>query len=130
MECKFLNRQKNGILKWKLILPAVVALLFLVLLFLVPVFAADPTGAETLKGDPKAPADYVWILVCAFLVFLMQAGFAMLEGGFCRSKNTANLMLKNLMDFSMCSLVFMAIGFAFMFGVNITRHENYSCGAE
>lgn len=40
----------------------------------------------------------------------------MLEGGFCRAKNTANLMLKNLMDFSMCSLAYMAIGFAFMFG--------------
>ena len=43
--------------------------------------AADPTGAETLTGDPMAPADYVWVLVCSFLVFIMQAGFAMLEGG-------------------------------------------------
>jgi len=78
--------------------------------------AGDPSGAETLAGDPGAPADYVWVLVCAFLVFMMQGGFAMLEGGFCRAKNTANLMLKNLMDFSMCSLAYMVIGFAFMFG--------------
>jgi Amt family ammonium transporter len=80
--------------------------------------AADPTGAETLAGDLGAPADYVWVLLCAFLVFLMQAGFAMLTGGFCRAKNTANLMMKNLMDFAMTSLAFMVVGFAFMFGAS------------
>ena len=80
--------------------------------------AADPNGAQTLAGDPGAPVDYVWVLVCAFLVFMMQAGFAMLEGGFCRAKNTANLMLKNLMDFAMCSLAFMVMGFALMFGAD------------
>jgi len=57
-------------------------------------WAADPGGGSTLLSDPKAPVDYVWVLMSAFLVFLMQAGFAMLEGGLCRAKNTANLMLK------------------------------------
>lgn len=82
------------------------------------VLAADPSGAETLAGNAAAAIDYVWVLVSAFLVFLMQAGFAMLESGLCRAKNTTNLMLKNLMDFAMCSVAYMAIGFAFMFGAS------------
>lgn len=82
------------------------------------VSAADPTGDVTLLTDPGAPVDYVWVLMCAALVFLMQAGFAMLTAGFCRAKNTANLMMKNLMDFAMTSLAFMGIGFALMFGAD------------
>ncbi len=78
--------------------------------------AADPTGAATLRAHPEAPLDYVWILICAFLVFFMQAGFAMVESGFCRSKNAVNLMMKNLMDFVMGSLVFFATGYAIMMG--------------
>jgi Amt family ammonium transporter len=79
-------------------------------------FAADPSGAETLALNPQAPIDYVWVLVCGFLVFFMQAGFAMVEAGFCRAKNATNLMAKNTIDFVVASLVFMAIGFAFMMG--------------
>ncbi|MDY6911334.1 MAG: ammonium transporter [Chloroflexota bacterium] len=80
--------------------------------------AGDPTGADTLEADPGAPLDYVWILVCAFLVFLMQGGFAMLEAGLCRAKNSVNLMMKNLMDFSIGSITFMFVGFALMFGAD------------
>jgi Amt family ammonium transporter len=80
------------------------------------VFAADPSGAETLAQNPQAPIDYVWVLVCGFLVFFMQAGFAMVEAGFCRAKNATNLMAKNTIDFVMASLVFMAVGFALMMG--------------
>ena len=63
-------------------------------------------------------ADYVWTLVAAALVFFMQAGFALVETGFTRAKNAINIMMKNLMDFSMGSLGYWAIGFAFMFGVS------------
>ena len=63
-------------------------------------------------------ADYVWTLVAAALVFFMQAGFALVECGFTRAKNAINIMMKNLMDFSMGSLGYWAIGFAFMFGVS------------
>ncbi|MDD5130417.1 MAG: ammonium transporter [Candidatus Omnitrophica bacterium] len=94
--------------------------IFLLLTFLlgtgVLCFAQDPGGAETLAANPQAPVDYVWILVCGFLVFFMQAGFAMVEAGFCRAKNATNLMAKNTIDFVVASLVFMAIGFAFMMG--------------
>src|SRR3989338_6540841 len=78
----------------------------------------DPNGAATLAADPKAPVNYVWVLVCAFLVFIMQGGFALVESGFCRAKNAVNLMMKNTMDFSIGSIVYMAVGFAFMFGAD------------
>jgi Amt family ammonium transporter len=65
-------------------------------------------------------ADYVWTLVAAALVFFMQAGFAMVEAGFTRAKNAINIMMKNLMDFSIGSLAFWAIGFGIMFGVSRT----------
>ncbi|MDD5423776.1 MAG: ammonium transporter [Candidatus Omnitrophica bacterium] len=79
-------------------------------------FAQDPSGAETLAQNPNAPVDYVWVLVCGFLVFFMQAGFAMVEAGFCRAKNATNLMAKNTIDFVIASLIFMAFGFALMMG--------------
>jgi ammonium transporter, Amt family len=65
-------------------------------------------------------ADYVWTLVAAALVFFMQAGFAMVEAGFTRAKNAINIMMKNLMDFSMGSLAFWAVGFGIMFGASGT----------
>jgi Amt family ammonium transporter len=65
-------------------------------------------------------ADYVWTLVAAALVFFMQAGFAMVEAGFTRAKNAINIMMKNLMDFSIGSLAFWAIGFGIMFGASAT----------
>jgi Amt family ammonium transporter len=58
----------------------------------------------------------VWVLVAAFLVFLMQAGFALLEAGSTRSRNAGAVFMKNLMDFCMCGLAFWAFGFALMFG--------------
>jgi len=94
------------------------ALLVLTLLAAPAAFAADPSGAETLKANPNAAIDFVWVLICAFLVFFMQAGFAMVEGGFCRAKNVSNLMMKNTMDFVMGSLAYFAIGFAIMFGAD------------
>jgi Amt family ammonium transporter len=51
-------------------------------------------------------ADYVWTLVAAALVFFMQAGFALVESGFTQAKNAVNILMKNLMDFSMGSLAF------------------------
>lgn len=65
-------------------------------------------------------ANYVWTLVAAVLVFFMQAGFAMVEAGFTRAKNAINIMMKNLMDFSLGSLAYWAVGFGLMFGVSKT----------
>jgi len=85
----------------------------------VVILAADPAGAQTLAADPGLALDFVWILMTAFLVFLMQGGFAMVEAGLCRAKNAVNLMMKNLMDFSIGSLAFFAVGFAIMFGTDV-----------
>jgi Amt family ammonium transporter len=65
-------------------------------------------------------ANYLWTLIAAVLVFFMQAGFAMVESGFTRAKNAINIMMKNLMDFSMGTLVFWAVGFGLMFGASRT----------
>ncbi|MDT8431441.1 MAG: ammonium transporter, partial [Bacteroidales bacterium] len=55
--------------------------------------------------------DTIWILVAAALVMFMQPGFALVESGFTRSKNTANILMKNLMDFSIGSMGFWLIGY-------------------
>lgn len=62
--------------------------------------------------------DTVWTLVAAFLVMLMQAGFAMVETGFTRAKNAGNIIMKNIMDFSAGSLIYWLVGFALMFGAD------------
>ncbi|MGD2051834.1 MAG: ammonium transporter [Acidimicrobiia bacterium] len=85
-------------------------------------WASDPTGASTINvdTDPAAAAveavNYTWTLVAAFLVFLMQAGFALLEAGSTRARNAGSVFMKNMMDFAMCGLAFWAFGFALMFG--------------
>lgn len=60
--------------------------------------------------------DTVWVIFAAVLVFFMQAGFAMVESGFTRSKSAVNIMMKNMMDLSIGTISFWAIGFAIMFG--------------
>ncbi len=60
----------------------------------------------------------MWLLLAAFLVFFMQAGFALLEAGSTRSKNTVNILMKNLMDFSMAAIAFWAIGWGFAYGAS------------
>ena len=78
-------------------------------------------GSVSAFADSASNAvaiDTMWTLVAAVLVFMMQAGFAMLETGFTRAKNAANIMMKNLMDFSIGSLAFWAVGFGVMFGAD------------
>lgn len=62
--------------------------------------------------------DTIWILIGALLVFFMQAGFAMVETGFTRAKNAGNIIMKNLMDFSIGTLVYWVLGFGIMFGAS------------
>lgn len=57
-----------------------------------------------------------WVLVTAFLVFFMQAGFMMLEGGFARTREVSNIMIECIVDTGLCGVLFYAFGFAFMFG--------------
>jgi len=63
-----------------------------------------------------SPFDTIWVLIAAALVFFMQAGFAMVETGFTRAKNAGNIIMKNLMDFSIGTPTYWLVGFGIMFG--------------
>ena len=67
-------------------------------------------------ADVALSLDTVWMLLAAMLVFFMQPGFALCEAGFTRSKNTANILFKNFVDFTFGSILFWLVGFGFMFG--------------
>ncbi|MFI3315195.1 MAG: ammonium transporter [Rikenellaceae bacterium] len=67
-------------------------------------------------ADLALSLDTVWMLLAAMLVFFMQPGFALVEAGFTRSKNAANILMKNLVDFSFGSFLFWFVGFGIMFG--------------
>jgi Amt family ammonium transporter len=71
---------------------------------------------ELSLEEIKFSFDMIWLIVSAALVFLMQAGFAMVETGLTRAKNAGNIIMKNLMDFSVGALAYWAVGWAFMYG--------------
>ncbi|MFN3158076.1 MAG: ammonium transporter [Rubinisphaera brasiliensis] len=75
------------------------------------------SNAEAI-GAVRTETDYLWTCIAAFLVFFMQAGFALVEAGFTRSKNCVNIIMKNLMDFSIGSITFWLVGFGLMFGAS------------
>ncbi|MCJ2541971.1 ammonium transporter [Synechococcus bigranulatus str. 'Rupite'] len=74
---------------------------------------------QALLQTQQYHADLVWTIVAGALVFFMQAGFAMVEAGFTRAKNAANIVLKNLMDFCCGACAFWALGFGLMFGSHV-----------
>ncbi len=74
-----------------------------------------PATAESVETI-QTNLNIVWTCLAAFLVFFMQPGFAMVEAGFTRAKNAVNILMKNLMDFSVGSVAFFLIGFGLMFG--------------
>ncbi len=75
----------------------------------------DPYAAVK-PGDIINPLNTLWVLLGAFLVFGMQAGFTMLEAGFCRSRETVNVLVECVFDTCVCGLLHWGWGFAFMFG--------------
>lgn len=86
-----------------------------------PAAAAAASDNPALKAASEAlqnNINIVWTCIAAFLVFFMQAGFAMVETGFTRAKNTVNILMKNLMDFSIGTPVFFLVGFGLMFGTS------------
>jgi Amt family ammonium transporter len=103
-----------------------------------PVAGAAPpapaaTAASPTPAPPVAPAsfteaittlqahiDYVWIIITGAMVFFMQAGFVMLEIGACRAKNTINIVMKSFLDFCICAIVYLLIGFPLMFGTTVS----------
>jgi ammonium transporter, Amt family len=105
-----LNRKKS----WRIALPILAVLGLLALSR-----AAYAQEEPAITPDQIAvQIDTIWLLLGSALVFFMQAGFAMVESGFSRSKNSANLVMKNTMDFTVGVLLYFAVGFALMYGTS------------
>jgi len=93
---------------------------FFWLLLILPVnaFANDSTEVESVN--------MLWVVVTGVLVFFMQAGFALVESGMARAKNSVNVLMKNYMDVCVCSIIFWAVGYGLMFGTNQTGWFGWS----
>lgn len=124
-------------LTFKKTIPALILLVIVIAIVIFSVsmgnkesLVADPTGAtytavtgsETLT-DVAATANkalfgsnYIWIMICGFMVFFFQCGFAMVETGFCRAKNAAHTMTMNFMVFLVGAIGYFIMGFALQFG--------------
>lgn len=94
-----------------------VGLTLLIMLTVTGIFFAKVMAADTAvkAADIVNPVNTAWTLIAAFLVFGMQVGFTMLEAGFCRSRETVNVLMECIVDTCLCGILFYAIGFAFMF---------------
>jgi ammonium transporter, Amt family len=77
--------------------------------------AADPPKLEDRIAELKVGMDTMWVMVAGMLVFFMNAGFCMLETGFCRQKNAVNVLAKNLIVFALSTIAFWSLGFGLMF---------------
>jgi Amt family ammonium transporter len=78
---------------------------------------APGKSLKTLSGH-AASIDMIWTLVASFLIFLMQAGFTLVEVGFTRAKNAGNVVMKNMIDFALGSIGFFLVGYGLMFGAS------------
>ena len=77
--------------------------------------AQAPAAEGPSTADLKVGLDTMWVMIAGMLVFFMNAGFGMLETGFCRQKNAVNVLAKNLIVFALSSIAFWIIGFGLMF---------------
>jgi Amt family ammonium transporter len=96
--------------------------------------AAQATPLEAVvhqANDLVNPLNTVWVLVAAFLVFFMQAGFMALEAGFARSRETVNILLECVFDTCLCGILYFAVGFAFQFGEGngLIGHQYFFLGS-
>lgn len=80
------------------------------------------SGAVFAQADVAAQStvDLVWVVLCGALVFMMQAGFGLIESGMSRAKNSVNVIMKNYTDVCVGSLIFFCVGYGLMFGTNNT----------
>ena len=122
-------RHKQSVARWLMIF---ILTLGMTTLFFGAVSAQDEaedpeTTTEVVESTTEerstldtliANLDTVWMLIAAFLVFFMQAGFALVEAGFVRARNVTNILMKNFFDLALGSIAFWAIGFGVMFGTS------------
>ncbi|MBN2742709.1 MAG: ammonium transporter [Marinilabiliaceae bacterium] len=79
----------------------------------------ETVDITTALAETAFSINTLWVLIAAALVFFMQAGFALVEAGYTRSKNTVNILMKNLLDYAIGSIAFFVVGFGIMFGADI-----------
>ena len=91
------------------------AFVFIALLLCVLPLSAQAQEAPAIDNT-KVALDTMWVLLTAFLVFFMNLGFALVESGLCRAKNTVNILAKNYIVFAISSVAFLLVGFGLMFG--------------
>ncbi|HEY7616083.1 MAG TPA: ammonium transporter [Terriglobales bacterium] len=89
--------------------------ILLLVVFKGAALAQAPAGGPT-PADLKVMLDTMWVLVTAFLVFWMNAGFGFVESGLCRRKNATNILAKNFVVFALSGIAYWVIGFAIMYG--------------
>jgi len=95
-------------------------IMILITLSLLGIFNVMVFAEEAISPETNAMAiDTVWVMIAAFLVFIMHAGFTCVEAGFTQSKNTVNIIMKNFMTISLGVLVYYFVGFALMFGPDV-----------
>jgi Amt family ammonium transporter len=97
---------------------AVVAGVLLAMAFVSTAGAQEEFDAAAAVEDLTSGLDQLWLMLAAFLVFFMQLGFAMVESGFVRSKNTTNILMKNVLDACIGGLAFFAIGYGLAYGLD------------
>jgi Amt family ammonium transporter len=125
------RRYGRNLLLGKMLGIALVAAIILALHLVATLFSVSPAHAadapavvpvtsgdlvDMVKNPVINPINTMWVLLGAFLVFGMQAGFTMLEAGFCRSRETVNVLVECVFDTCVCGVLHWAFGFAFMFG--------------
>lgn len=95
--------------------PAIASFVFLVLAMILPQMSHAQESEEPVAYLQQDVANIIWLCLTAFLVFFMQAGFALVETGMTRAKNSVNIMMKNLLDFCFGAVLFWAVGYAIMY---------------
>lgn len=98
---------------WKACIP-LASIIFLVWSY--AAVAQSPPSTEEQLANLKVGLDTMWVMIAGMLVFFMNAGFGMLETGFCRQKNAVNVLAKNLIVFALSTIAFWIVGFGLMFG--------------
>ena len=84
---------------------------FIIIIFSIIILNSGKCFSSEIGTELQTNINIVWTVLAAILVFLMQAGFAAVEIGLTRSKNALNIVMKNLMDFSVGSIIFFLFGF-------------------
>jgi hypothetical protein len=97
-------------------------LLFSGFSFPLAAWASNPVGISrphTVISEQAADSDLIWVLIASILIFLIPAGFTLVEVGFTRAKNAGNVVLKNLVDLAVGSIIYFVIGYGLMFGTSV-----------